>query len=624
MRRKLALVVGNNSYTEPYSRLSHAVEDASVVAGFLRHRLEFDVVSLYNKTASDVDKTLLNLVRSLTNDSLFFFYFAGHGLCVGNSQKQSLLCVDASELLLEGVGSAPGAISPGALAAISRMGRGDMFFCLDVCRTQTLRQKGGPEIQRGGAGLRDAVTRPNGKQGSVRGRRLTLSSCADGQGANDDGAFANALVSEMKRLLDAGCELKLDDNLVEAVEKRLQCGQTPVLDGERFVLVSGTPKRPIASPISDSQEAAPPFPEPPTPPKTALQLTTEANAALQSGRYDEAERLADEALRLDPSFGWATYVLTEARKKLEERREKERRSRELDHLLNEGWICLNNGEAKLALAKATAVLKERPNDSAARELKRLAEAALQTDATSIWSPSTIRVAGYRQTLQIGSQKYGFVWIPSGEFDMGSPTSEKDRFDDEKLHHVKLTKGFWALETETPQALYQEVMGENPSEFKGADLPVENVSWDEAMKFCKKLTKRLPKGLKATLPTEAQWEYMARAETKTAYWYGNAPDSSKMNYGDNVGKTTPVKSYAPNPWGLYDVHGNVWEWTSDHYGDYPSGTVTDPKGPTSASNRVIRGGYWRCFAGNCRSANRYGDSPDDRDDDLGFRFLLVCD
>ncbi len=164
---------------------------------------------------------------------------------------------------------------------------------------------------------------------------------------------------------------------------------------------------------------------------------------------------------------------------------------------------------------------------------------------------------------------------------------------------------------------------NPSRFEGDTLPVEQVSWVDAMYFCQELTKRLPKGVIATLPTEAQWEFACRAGTKTAYWYGDSADSRMMNY-DRKRLPTSVKSYAANPWGLYDMHGNVWEWTSDYYGDYPTGTVTDPEGPNGAFDRVIRGGSWHCFVGLWRSASRGTHSADSGSDNLGFRFLLTCD
>ncbi len=166
---------------------------------------------------------------------------------------------------------------------------------------------------------------------------------------------------------------------------------------------------------------------------------------------------------------------------------------------------------------------------------------------SLFADSPTRPAGYRQTPLINGEEYGFCWIPPGEFDMGSPKSEKGRYCDERLHHVKLTKGFWLLETPVTQRLYESVTKKNPSMFKGADLPVETVSYDEVLDFCERLTASLPKGLKATLPTEAQWEYACRAGTKTAYWYGNAADKRKMNCFDSgIGQPTPVKTYDPNP------------------------------------------------------------------------------
>jgi formylglycine-generating enzyme required for sulfatase activity len=131
-------------------------------------------------------------------------------------------------------------------------------------------------------------------------------------------------------------------------------------------------------------------------------------------------------------------------------------------------------------------------------------------------------------------------------------------------------------------------------------------------------------MKATLPTEAQWEYACRAETNTAYSYGNSADSKKMNYDSTA--TEPAKSYAPNHWGLYDMHGNVWEWTSDYYAKaYPKETAIDPKGPDVAVLRVERGGSWfNKLEGSCRSADRSRSVPDSRVGNLGFRFVLICD
>jgi formylglycine-generating enzyme required for sulfatase activity len=178
------------------------------------------------------------------------------------------------------------------------------------------------------------------------------------------------------------------------------------------------------------------------------------------------------------------------------------------------------------------------------------------------------------------------------------------------------------------------MGKNPSYFQGAkvgnenaDLPVENVSWDDTVEFCKKLSD-LPEEKKAgrlyRLPTEAEWEYACRAGSKTAYAFddeeGLLPEYGwfKRNSSD---RTHTVGLLEPNAWGLYDMHGNVWEWCSDWYGEYPKGAVSDPTGPCEGSDRVNRGGGWYNEAANCRSAIRHGIDPSFRFHFIGFRVAL---
>ena len=221
---------------------------------------------------------------------------------------------------------------------------------------------------------------------------------------------------------------------------------------------------------------------------------------------------------------------------------------------------------------------------------------------------------------------GFVWIQPGIFVMGSPMSEPDRWDDETHHTVTLTQGFWLSDHEVTQAEYQAVMGNNPSSFKGdVLLPVEQVSWDDAVLYCQKLTDRERATGRITaqqayrLPTEAEWEYAARAGTIGAL-YGEL-DAIAWWAGNSGWDTHVVKQKLPNAWGLYDMIGNVWEWCGDWYDNYPSGTVTDPVGPSSGSNRVIRGGGWDGVAGFARSAYRGGFVPGGRNYFLGFRPAL---
>lgn len=213
----------------------------------------------------------------------------------------------------------------------------------------------------------------------------------------------------------------------------------------------------------------------------------------------------------------------------------------------------------------------------------------------------------------------FVWVPPGTFVMGSPPTETGRNEDENQHQVTLSKGFWMGKFEVTQAQWMDVMGSNPSFFTGEDLPVENVSWDDVQAFLVILNER--EGANFRLPTEAEWEYACRAGSAAAFSFGESP-VQLSNYGwfaDNSGRTThPVGSLAPNAWGLFDMHGNVWEWCQDRAGAYPVGSVTDPKGPETGVQRVGRGGSFGVSAVNCRSADRSASDPGAKGPDLGFR------
>jgi len=239
-----------------------------------------------------------------------------------------------------------------------------------------------------------------------------------------------------------------------------------------------------------------------------------------------------------------------------------------------------------------------------------------------------------------------VSIPKGTFQMGSPPSEEGSSNNERQHEVTLTQDYYLGAFEVTQAQYEIVMGNNPSNFQGdkvadrnpevgqaaedidsSNHPVEKVSWKDAMEFCQRLS-ALPEEKNAgrvyRLPTEAEWEYACRAGSKTAYSFGENSTSLGEHAwcGSSSDSTThPVGQKQPNAWGLYDMHGNVWEWCKDRYGDYPYGGVTDPTGPPSGSDRVFRGGGWSSIAEICRSAYRNYLEPGDRVEYLGFR--VVC-
>ena len=219
------------------------------------------------------------------------------------------------------------------------------------------------------------------------------------------------------------------------------------------------------------------------------------------------------------------------------------------------------------------------------------------------------------SLAVDGVPIRFRYIQPGRFTMGSPPDEAGRRD-EAQHQVTLTQGYWLAETPTTQAVWQAVMGNNPSLFKGdPQRPVEQVSWDDTQEFLRRLNARMP-SLQARLPTEAEWEYAARAGT-TGARYGDL-DAIAWHRGNSNRTTHPVGRKRPNAWGLYDMIGNVWEWCGDWYGNYPSGAVTDPAGPGSGSGRGLRGGSWRDDAAVCRAAFRGWDGPGYRSFRLGFR------
>jgi formylglycine-generating enzyme required for sulfatase activity len=229
-----------------------------------------------------------------------------------------------------------------------------------------------------------------------------------------------------------------------------------------------------------------------------------------------------------------------------------------------------------------------------------------------------------------------VWIEPGEFTMGSPADEVGRYLDkeEPLTHVILTRGYWMGRYEVTQGEYQDVVGSNPSLFKGnLQRPVEDVTWFNAIDYCTKLTARereagnLPEDFEYRLPTESEWEYAARAGTTTRFSYGDDPDYESLGdyawFQDNSGlRTHPVGQKLPNPWGIYDLHGNVFEWGSDWFGKLPGGSVTDYQGPESGTDRIIRGGYWDSVPAFCRSAMRVHFIPSVRISYLGFRVILA--
>lgn len=244
----------------------------------------------------------------------------------------------------------------------------------------------------------------------------------------------------------------------------------------------------------------------------------------------------------------------------------------------------------------------------------------------------------------------FRLVAPGRFEMGSPKEEARRFADEELRSVTITKDFYLAIYPTTQAEWRAVLGENPSK-RGfyKRVPVDSVSWFDSMRFIEKLNSEeyglelrnfLGEDWKYSLPTEAQWEYACRAGSSSAFYFGNAPSGKEGNFGkgsiDSVksvdspdsssGSRTvsDVGSYPPNPWGFFDMCGNVCEWTLDGYADYDLEKTIDPLGVAENAERVARGGSWKSVPDNCRSASRFNFLPTYRGDNCGLRVAIVRD
>lgn len=221
----------------------------------------------------------------------------------------------------------------------------------------------------------------------------------------------------------------------------------------------------------------------------------------------------------------------------------------------------------------------------------------------------------------------FVAIPGGSFMMGCQDGDECSRYEQPQHRVTISRSFYMGKYEVTQAQWQAVMGNNPSKFQGADLPVDTVSWLEVQEFIDRLNK-MEGGERYRLPSEAEWEYAARAGSETAFSLGDDEEHLEGYawYEDNSEEQThPVGQKEPNAWGLYDMTGNVWEWVHDWYDAnyYGASQEVDPMGPDSGPGRVFRGGSWDSYEAFCRNAYRYYGSPQYKGSTIGFRLVLVA-
>ncbi len=261
-------------------------------------------------------------------------------------------------------------------------------------------------------------------------------------------------------------------------------------------------------------------------------------------------------------------------------------------------------------------------------------------AGNSWTDPSARTAGqrfYRAVSVPAPANTNLVFIQPGTFRMGSPNNEIGRVDNEGPQtEVTISRGFWIGKYEVTQSEYEAVIGKKPSFFAGnPNHAVEQVNWYDATNYCGRLTQqeravgRIATNWAYRLPTEAEWEYACRASSSTRFSYGDDPGHTNLTkyawYSENSDRMThTVGQKLANAWGLFDIHGNVWEWCQDWFGVYPGGSVIDPQGPASGSSRVIRGGSWNLEGTYCRAAYRNIDDPGRWRYFTGFRVVLAAE
>ena len=555
---RVALVIGNAKYeSSDIGRLENPVRDAERVAEAL-DAAGFEVVIESNLKYRPFHHALGAFAEKSRRAATAAFYYAGHGMEQGGVNY--LVPVDMKEPT-----HLHNAVELDEVMR-SMQGERNLVF-LDACRTlpgRGLRGASDSPLSRGLV----AVPTKKGQQVVISYAAAAGKPALDGEAGGNSpyaAALAAHLVTPGQRLVDLLIEV--ENTVLEATDGQQEPWPSGSL-GEKFYFVPPEPDIVVVDPTED-----PVVVNPPPPPVVPSWKT-------------DWERL--EGIK-DPARAGTVRAYIEMYE---------------DEPLAAVWVT----DAKSLLAELT-----KPPPPPLPEPSGSGQGG-----TGGGTRPSRPVVGSSWKSPLGME---FVWIPAGRFLMGSPKGEEGRDGDEVQHEVRISRGYWLGKYEVTQGEWEAVMGGNPSYFRscGSRCPVERVSWDDIQEFMRKLNERESRsGNKYRLPSEAEWEYAARAGT-AGLRYGELGEIAW--YGGNSGdRTHPVGQKRANGWGLHDMLGNVWEWTADRYGGYPSGLVTDPRGPSTGSFRVGRGGGWGDGARIVRSAYRNTGSPGIRYYSIGFRLV----
>ena len=592
---RIALVIGNGRY-QTVSTLDNPVNDATDISAALK-TLGFEVITGTDTNLVQMRRLIRQFGERLERQKgVGLFYYAGHGVEVRG--RNYLVPVDAD--ISREVETEDYAIDVNTiLRQMDNANNGFNIVILDACRNNPFSRGWNRSGDSGGLAN---VNAPTGTY--IAFAAAPGSTASDGKGTRN-GVFTGALLKNLKRpnlKLEEVFKATRDEVMKLTVRKQVPWDSSSVQGDFYFAL----------SPKSSTPDPAK------TEPSIIETISAKDSAAIEREAWGYIRNSTDpreyrDFLKEFPSGANAAN----AKVKLEQT----------------VWETVKDSKDK---SRIQSYLTEFPTGASAP----LARIRLRQLDTSASPPATVPASNSSGTAAAGTVRKNsigmeLVYIPPGEFMMGSSESDVDEslyiakrdyaeakrenFDDEKpQHRVRLSNGYWLGKYEVTQAQWRAVMGDSPSHFKDCDTcPVEKVSWDDIRVFLGKINQKKD-GFEYRLPTEAEWEYAARDGTKTLYG-GNGNLDEMGWYGKNSGsKTHPVGQKQANSFGLYDMHGNVWEWCEDWYGGYASGDATDPTGAASGQYRVLRGGSWNHYANYTRSAIRSRDAPSIRFNFNGFR------
>lgn len=594
MQKRLALVIGNGNYEN--SPLQNPVNDANDMAEALRS-VGFEVLLHTDINQNDMKRAISDFGKKLREQGgMGLFYFAGHGVQVrGNNYLIPIGAKVDTEEDVEYEGVDVGRL----LAQLRSAGNSLNIVILDACRNNPFArsfrsaEKGLASIDAPGGTLIAYSTAP----GSV---------ASDGTGRN--GLYTEEL---LKRIKQPGLSIENTFKQVRvSVLSRTEEKQTPwessSLTGDFYF-----------NPAEKAANTRPPDVAVPSGTPTVNTASLAEQAAWNLVK--DSDDISDLRLYIrEFPAGFYSNAAKFAIKKIEK----------------DAWNLVKDAGDADKLQSYIDKYPDSENAPLARiVIKQIADKKKEEEAKKKEEEAKKKAnAPEPGTVRANAMGMEFVWIPPGEFMMGSPADEKGRDDDEgPQRKIMISRGFWMGKYEVTQEQYQQIMGSNPSKYKkcGPRCPVEQVSWNDARDFIKKLNEKND-GFLYSLPTEAEWEYAARAGTTTRYSFGDDDNELKKyaRYKKLFGGTQPVGELLPNPWGLYDIYGNVREWVEDIYNKQGYGGLpTDGSANVSIGDpaeRVLRGGSYIYFAEYLRSANRFDNSPSSQDGGIGFRIIARPD